>query len=299
MESATPVDQLSALQGEVLTSRGSEDPDRTWTYAEIANRVRDLRAIFQRMAISIHPQSALGALLEEAKVLAEDWTVGRNGNDIQQVIRAAHAIRVVEAVESAIDDDGVIECLRRIAKNDMNLSGRTVSQGKDALWELDLLASFKRHSVQARLCEPPDIVADFGLGPYGVACKKVYSENNVEKQLRSGCKQLSSFGGRGLVALNIDDLVPQDNLLEGTTHTSAGDFLAQKNIDFINRNLAKFGRFVAQGRCDGILVSTTLPAAIARSRVGLSNFTETVVWTFAGIKADAAQRILAVKEALT
>ena len=75
-----------------------------------------------------------------------------------------------------------------MASNDMNLSERRPSRGKDALWELDLLSFLRRRSIETVLREP-DIVANFGFGDYPIACKKVYSEKGVETQMRKGVQQ--------------------------------------------------------------------------------------------------------------
>ncbi|MDR7009671.1 hypothetical protein [Paraburkholderia strydomiana] len=118
----------------------------------------------------------------------------------------------------------------------MDLSKRPPSQGKDALWELNLLALFRRLGVQAKLLDPPDIVANFGFGEYPIACKKIYSEKGVEAQMRKGAKQLAPYQGGGLVALNIDDLIPEDVLLKTESAATAGGYLDRLNMSFIERH---------------------------------------------------------------
>ncbi|WP_205929461.1 hypothetical protein [Rhizobium leguminosarum] len=49
--------------------------------------------------------------------------------------------------------------------------------------------------MQGKAAEP-DIVVDFGMGDYPIACKKIWSERNVESQVRKGTKQLAPFGKR-------------------------------------------------------------------------------------------------------
>lgn len=157
---------------------------------------------------------------------------------------------------SVRDDPNAQQCLARIAGNDMNLSGRAISQGKDHLWELDLIYALRRHGFSAQLVDPPDIVVDLAGAPFPIACKKVYSEKGVQAQMRKGADQLKGQGGAGLVAINIDDLVPNDTILASASRAEVSDFLAKFNGDFVERHRLVLQRFVKKGRCDGILVST-------------------------------------------
>ena len=123
-----------------------------------------------------------------------------------------------------------------IAGNDVNLSGRTRSQGKDHLWELDLLFSLRQRGLSCQLADPPDIVVAMADGTFPIACKKVYSEKGVEAQMRRGVKQLTGHGAGGLVAFNIDDLVPDDHLLKGKSEGAVFNFLFDFNKAFFERH---------------------------------------------------------------
>jgi hypothetical protein len=90
-----------------------------------------------------------------------------------------------------------------------------------------------------------------------IACKKVDSEKGVEAQVRKGVKQVEANGAGGLVALNVDDLLPGDAVLKQRDHVSASAWLGVFVGQFIERNRFTFQRYVTQGRCDGILISAT------------------------------------------
>ncbi|NMM11912.1 MAG: hypothetical protein HHJ17_00005 [Rhodoferax sp.] len=207
-------------QKTVAIESSTTRPDSVSTYSEVAVRGQALRSMLSKKNIRIHRDSALGVLLRDADSLAKDWEEsGASGKGIQRLLSAAHVNRISEAILMVGDEPGAAEALRRIAGSDMDLSGRSLSHGKNALWELDLLSFLRRHSVVAELVDPPDIVCRFPFGEYAIACKKVYSEKGVEAQMRKGVKQLIPFGGVGLVAFNLDDLAPERATLMATSNS--------------------------------------------------------------------------------
>ncbi|MFM0520651.1 hypothetical protein PQR08_24795 [Caballeronia jiangsuensis] len=132
------------------------DPSyRKSTYADVAARVQACKAYLAGRRISLHRDSALNVLFVDAESLARDWAAGVSSGDIRRLVNTAHANRIVEAILLLQDEAEIHEALRRIAGNDMDLSKRPPSQGKDALWELNLLAFLRRLGVQARLLDPP------------------------------------------------------------------------------------------------------------------------------------------------
>lgn len=274
------------------------EPDQTWTFEEIAVRSVAIRSLYATKCIRLHRDSALGKLLRQAEELSLDWKKGSAIGGIRRLIDASHANRIVNAIDLVSDDPQAIEALRRISGNDVNLSARNPSQGKDALWELELLAFLRRRKVAARLVDPPDIVVDIGFGDYGIACKKVYSERGVEAQMRKGCRQLAPFSGAGVVALNLDDIAPEDAVLTSMTNGDAADFLAQTNVDFIERHRLKLQRFLVGAKCDGVLVSTSTVSDIFGSRVRLNSYTQVILWTIDNLSDDAKIRIEALHAAL-
>lgn len=269
-----------------------------WTYREIADRSEAVRAELTRRNIRLHRDSALGTLLREAEALAQEWDAGTDAGGIRRLMSAAHANRVAEAVLAIAGEPEAEECLRRMAGNDMNLSERKPSRGKDALWELDLLAFLRRRSIRAVLREP-DITVDLGFGDYPIACKKVYSEKGVETQMRKGVQQMSQFNGAGLVAFNIDDLVPADALMRSRTSTEASDYLAALNKDFIDRHQRHIQRFVTGERCDGILVATTVLTDIAEGGTRFNNHLQLTVWTLDGARPRTRERIARLQTTLS
>lgn len=272
-------------------------PVRISTYSEIATRTMQLREVLAERNIRFHRDSALGKLLRDAETLAKEWDEGQT-QEFRRLVNAAHANRIAEAILAVRDDANAQECLSRIAGNDVNLSGRARSQGKDHLWELDLLYALRRRGIPAKLADPPDIVIDLSDSSFPIACKKVYSENGIEAQLRKGVKQLAEHGHGGLVALNIDDLVPDDTILQSRDQREASDFLHRINQAFVERHRITLQRFVKDRRCDGILVSTAVLADLENSKPRFNLVTETMLWTLDSVSPETAGRFAELRERL-
>jgi hypothetical protein len=211
---------------------------------------------------------------------------------------AAHSNRISDVIVASFSDAGATECIRRMCSNGMDISGRDPSRGKDALWELDLAHFLKRRSVPTIHQDPPDLITDFGFGPYPIACKKIYSEQGLESQVRKGAKQIKRYGHSGLVAINADDLAPANALLQSQSHISASNFLSNFNQGVIDRNQARLQRFIVDGRCDGLLISTTVLADIVGSTTRFNTHTETLLWTLSPIGREQSYRIDKIRAAL-
>lgn len=279
--------------------RRLDPPDQTWTYQEVAAKAAEVRAAVDRLNIKMHRDCALAKLLRQAEALAREWQQGSSNPDwLPQLMDAAHSNRIADAIHAALDDPGALECIRRMCFNGVDISGRDPSRGKDALWELDLAHFLKRRGVGVRHEDPPDLIADFGFGPYPIACKKVYSERGIESQVRKGAQQLERQGRPGLVAINLDDLAPARSLLQSQSQSSASDFLAQFNHGVIDRNQARLQRFILDGRCDGILVATTTLADIIDSTTRFNTHTQTTLWSLASINGEQSGRLEKIRAVL-
>ncbi|QRX82322.1 hypothetical protein [Glaciimonas sp. PAMC28666] len=274
------------------------NPVKKATYAEVADRARSVRAILEERGIRLHQDSTLGKLLRDAENLVKDLDEGKKYDSTRRAIIAMHANRIAEAIIEVRADPAAYLCLERIAKKNVDLSLRLCSQGKDHLWELVLLSFCRNHGLSAKLVDPPDIIIDLAGVNHPVACKKVYSEKSVEAQMRKGVKQLSaqSFIG-GIVAFNLDDLTPEDVILEGLTYNETSDFLAKLNAAFIERHRRLFEKYVKEGRCDGVLISTTVLAGLKLADTHFNTMTQTMLWTLSSANAGTRARMSALQMA--
>ncbi len=143
------------------------------------------------------------------------------------------------------------------------------------------MSFLRMRNVPARFTDPPDleILLPGNLGEYGIACKKVYSEESVGKQLAKGLKQIEPYRGAGLVAFNLDDLTPGQSILAAATKRKASERLDALNRAFIERHRLRFQKAVIDGKCDGIWVSSCVHADIAGLSPRFNRITENTLWT--------------------
>ncbi len=256
-----------------------------------------MQAALEERGYRCRPTSALGSIFRKARLLDEQWQAQTGDQDILTLMQADDALRIAEAVEEVLDDPMASEPIRRITKSDMHAATRRPSQGKDALWELDLLAFLRRRGIQARMQEPPDLAVTLSgsLGDYGFACKKVYGEESVRSQLRKGCRQLRAMCSAGVVAFNLDDITPARSVLVQPTRQAAGNALQSFNIQFMQRHQLEFQEAVMAEKCDGVLLATTVQADIAGMLPRFNRVTEVTLWTVAEAPSEGRLRVDALR----
>jgi hypothetical protein len=179
----------------------------------------------------------------------------------------------------------------------VNLFSSEPSQGKDALWELQLLAIFRSWGLNASLAEP-DIIVRIGTLEIPVACKKIYSGKNLEDQLRSAGRQLSRFKSGGVAALNLDAQLPQDQIISCRTFADSSKILT-KAYDFLGDRQELVRRFVKEGKFDGLLVSISCPVDNLAVQPRFNVSTESFIWCPPDICSEAGRaRMAALREAM-
>lgn len=261
------------------------------TYEEIAQRAIQVRDVLASLEIRVKSGSSLCRFLRRAESLAKEWGSGGHPS-IELLCDAGHVNRLCRAILSLQDDPALKEPLRRIAKNVVMPNDRMQSQGKDSLWEIVLLGLLREGGAAARFEDPPDILVEMDGWSYPVACKKVWKESGLEEHVRKAGRQLRSVAkGAGVIALNLDDIVPPGRLLDNTDRDSAGAFLHQFNLDFIERHRSLFERAVHEGRCDGVWVSVCTAAVIGNEETPFNMFTQHSLWTLTSTNGYSKHRM--------
>ena len=268
---------------------GHTNSDAVWSYAQIVENADKVKAMLAKRGVNLNPQSALATIFRKAEVLSIEWTAADQSEGWQDRLHsAAYAIQISEAMLEAESDAAAQECLRRIAKRDMNLGKRVASQGKDALWELQLLSYLRRHGILAMMAEP-DILAPMSWGDYPIACKKINSENGVEGQIRKARGQLAKFDGNGIIALNIDELTPENKLFSWASTEMAGAELSKFLQAFVDRHRDAMQNAVMKQQCDGFVLSVSVLADLESSRPRFNYQTEMMMWNLSD--GPAASRV--------
>ncbi|MDH4560787.1 hypothetical protein [Pseudomonas sp. BN411] len=243
-------------------------PSIVRTPENILRSISDAREVLERHSVKLRNGSSLDQLLSQS----EREIRKRSGNP-RRAMDLQYVIALTGLIIGLADEDGIKVLLERMAKSEMDTTSEKPSQGKDAAWELSCLSSFKIGGIEARLAEP-DIVIAFGYGDYGIACKKIYSENSVEKCVAKGVEQISGAQMQGLVALNIDELlIPARRMMYASDQDFLRAMLQGYTSEFIERHSSTLEKYARGGACDGYIVSASKVAWL----VSTSDFSYTTV----------------------
>lgn len=267
------------------------------SYADIVTLVDEAVIVLQERGIRFTPGSVLHKLFADARKLDKQWTQSKTSPNLVTGINAAYAEKIARIISTLNDEPGIDEALQRISGADVNLSNRSKSQGKDALWELSLLTALKRR-MPAQLIDPPDIVVDFGFGNYSIACKKIYERKSLVSRLRDGAKQIRESENPGFIALNIDDLLPGEQILTSQTPASALQMLSKEIREFVEDESGAFGRIKNKTYLDGVLISASTISDIKETSTRL-NLTTT--FDFYPFQTDGLgmERFIALRKRLS
>ncbi|WP_300244744.1 hypothetical protein [Pseudomonas sp.] len=249
-------------------------------YDEAMETVLRVETALAEQGLKCHSSSALGSLFAMVRRLANKSKKLDDKKWRATFLRANEAIRIAKGVEAALNDPGAKEAIHRITSSDMSLSTRQESSGKDALWELELYRRFKLGKIPVYFAEP-DLVVSLGskLGEYAIACKKIYSLNNVQKSFKDGCDQLKTHGRPGVIAFNLDDLFPATCALVIATEHELKEKLDALNKKFIRDNERHFLSMVERGVCDGVLVSTSVTSDVSDMNPPVNVIRSSAAWT--------------------
>jgi hypothetical protein len=204
---------------------------------------------------------------------------------------AMHVARLADAILPLNTYASAAQYLRRLISGSLDFFSRHPSPAKNAFWELELWALLRRREAATRLEDPPDIVLSLARDDVGIACKKLYSEKNVEKALSEAVKQVAEGFEVAVVAINIDDLIPAQQVCAAATEVQLTLALRSIAEDFIGRHERHFKKYLSTQRLVGAVVTCNLVADVAEWDVNLNNARHSTVWCFPGLDAAAATRV--------
>ena len=264
----------------------------TDTYLEIKQKAQFVESFYADFGMEIPRECGLGYVIKCAKELSDAWLIdGAESVSDEVLYGAAHLNRVSEGILALRDQYDPVPYLRKLINGSLDFLDREQSEAKNFLWELELLRSLHEHGVNANLVEPPDIVCEFEGSSIGIACKKIYSEGNVEKVLSQGVAQIEDKYEFGIIAINIDNLTPAGTILVVDTQEEMADRVSDLNKDFLRRHERHFRRYLTSGRLLSALISTNVLADFRGERVRLNNARQSTVWTIPGLSVEKEQTL--------
>lgn len=249
-------------------------------YDSVMETLSQVEVAFAKRGLKCHSGSALGSLFASIRrIVKNSAKLGeREWQDL--FIKSTGAIRILKAVEAVLDDAGAKEAIHRITTSDMNLDTRKSSNGKDALWELDLYRRLKMGGIPIRV-EEPDLVISLGenYGEYAIACKKIWSVRSLKVRLKQGSDQLKTHKKPGVIALNLDDILPKASFFAFPTEAELKQHIDEFNSRFVKENEHHFVSIMNRGGCDGVLVSTSLIAKVPDLNLPMNLVRSSASWT--------------------
>ena len=269
------------------------------TYLRIKENALAIKNLYEESNVPLGPTSDLALLITDAKTLSDSWLMGEvDKHPMTLLFRVGLLDRIADAVLPLSNVPDRTRFLGVLASGSLDLLERKKSGAKDLLWELELWAMLKRRSFDATLEEPPDIVVKFGESKIGIACKKLYSEKHVQNVLSQAVAQIESSFDFGIVAVNIDDLVPANQILRTPSQKTLSQRINDLNSRFLSSHERHFRKYLASGRLISALISTSVLADVYRARTRFNNARQSTVWTIPGLPFDKDQQLRNFYDAL-
>lgn len=261
------------------------------SFIAIKEKAMKVEAVFDDASVTIPGTSDLSILISSAIELSDSWLTKKAENiPFQLLFQTAHFERIADAVLPLGAVPNRATFLKKLTSGSLNFFERTPSHAKDILWELELWSVLLARGFHATLAEP-DIVVEFGNARIAIPCKKIYSPNGTSKVLSNAVKQIERDFDFGIVAINIDDITPENAILQVPTYKQFGDFVSNLNVEFIKGNERFFRKYLSAGRIISALVSTTLLADIQQERVRFNNSRQSTIWTIPDLEQEKHRQL--------
>ncbi len=201
------------------------------------------------------------------------------------VFNFVHFNRIADAIIPLGNEVNSYKYLKPLLSDTVDLFKRKESYAKNILWEIELWSKLKRQMHDVYLQEP-DLMLDFSGSTVSMACKKIYSEKNVEKTLSDAVRQTKFSGALGIISMNLDDLTPAETILRSNNFETMNNRLVHLNGEFIRNHERYFQKYLSKGRIIAVLVSTTVIAAIDEATPPIYTASQWNIWTMPGISEE-------------
>ena len=197
--------------------------------------------MYQAAGIQLNPSCDLAAHIAAAGEVCDQWLSGKVRKiPIGLLFRGIQMDKIATSVLAAKKHPKLADHLRNLASGSLDVMDRRSSKAKNTLWELELHALLLARGIAADL-DDPDIVAKLSDTVIGIAWKKIYFHKNVEKTLSGGVAQTEEVSEYGLLAINLDDLWPPNQLRASPSDEELGHSMTQENLAFLKQHERQCG----------------------------------------------------------
>jgi hypothetical protein len=200
------------------------------------------------------------------------------------VFLSMHLDRIADTLLLLHKEQAKDRYLKELLSGSIDFFERETSHAKDIFWELEAWAKIRKRLDSVYLQEPPDIVVDYYDSHVGISCKKLYSENHVQNVLSQAVNQIEKAFEFGIVAINLDDLLPKDVVLKMISSDAVTKKLNQINTEFINRHIRHFNKYLSTSRIISAIVATSIITDVPSERPRFRNTYQWTVWTISDLE---------------
>lgn len=262
------------------------------TLIEIKNRAQEIENIYSDAGIRLPPNSSLGQLVGNTKELSNNCLLNKEDDlGYEMFFGGIHLDRIADAILPLRDERKRGHYLKDLTSGSLNFFERKRSKAKNIFWELEVWAKLRRRTEKVFLVEPPDIAIEYDESRIGIACKKLYSERHVQNVLSQAVEQVEKEYDFGIVAINLDDLLPEDVVLKMESTEAVGKKLNQINSEFIHRHIRHLTKYLSIGRIMSAIVSCSVVADIESERPRFRNSYQWTVWNISGLSDQQEKQI--------
>lgn len=248
-------------------------PDIHLTYEQIAQLPVQVKALCAEHKIKVSPHADLSRMVDLCTDI--DKKIDSLGDD--QQLEVCRAQRILSAIAECSGEKELKEPLTRIASSILSTATIEPSEGKHAVFELEVLQYARTRGLTVRLDEP-DVVITAPFGDYFVACKTINSLSNFETQVRSGCKQVEKYG-HGCVMFNLEPHMYFVEPLRAQTNEEVISLLDSLLEGLYVEKSRFFDSRLQDGRLDGVALQISCIADVADSPLDLAVLTHTIYYS--------------------
>ncbi|OAI23026.1 MULTISPECIES: hypothetical protein [Methylomonas] len=269
---------------------------KKYNHTALQCKIDLIRNLYEESSINLNSTSQLHELLKSAEKLAFDWSTGNNeAANMDLLFKSLHIERISSATQKLRNEIQREKYLRDLLKGTLNFFERKSSHAKNILWELEVFTQIRETISDTSLAEP-DIVVSIQNQKIAIPCKKIYSEKGVSKVLSNAVYQFENIFDFGIVAMNIDDLIPENTLLQARTFEELGNKLHSNNMTFLANHERCFRKYLSKSRIIGVIVSTALVADIIEESPKFNNAHQWTIWTTPELLPNHAKAISFFRE---
>jgi len=245
--------------------------------AEVQKEAEEIELLLQKHGVTLGASSDLLKMMFLAKQARKKY-IGCSFTTLE-LFRLLQFRRISEAMIVLKSEKDPSRYLRTLARGSLDLFSKRRSRAKDALWELELCAMLRRGLKSTYLLDPPDIMIEYKDARLGVSCKKIYSESHMQNIMSEAMGQIRATCEVGVIAMNLDSMIPYNAVLRESTFESAIERLDQTMAAFLERHQRHFKRYFARKNLLAVLATISPVSEIISSRIPYNTVTQSRIWT--------------------